>query len=133
MDVPFVSSGAISRSHYALVRKVETAQTPQQADQYILAEVDSIRSQLHRSTLTAVRAPFPSYCLLYSPDAQKQCKECLIILLYCTMNVASEGTLDLDFALRHAVNLAESGSTVQDKRIGEGHTRSEEAFILQLP
>lgn len=55
MDVPFVSSGAISRSHYALVRKVETAQTPQQADQYILAEVDSIHSQLSRSTLTAVR------------------------------------------------------------------------------
>ncbi|EPS95437.1 hypothetical protein FOMPIDRAFT_1038502 [Fomitopsis schrenkii] len=101
MDVPFVSSGAISRSHYALVRKVETAQTPQQADQYILAEVVAMQSQLSRSTLTA-----------------RQCKECLIMLLYCSTNVASEGAINLDFALHHAVNLAESGPTVQDKRIG---------------
>ncbi|KAH9833079.1 ARM repeat-containing protein [Rhodofomes roseus] len=74
MDVPFVSSGAISRSQYAL---------------------------LSRSTLTL-----------------KQCKESLILLLYCAMNVAVEGAVDLDFALYHAVNLAESGPTVQDKRIG---------------
>ncbi|KAH9930688.1 ARM repeat-containing protein [Fomitopsis serialis] len=101
MDVPFVSSGAISRSHYALVRKIETAQTSQLADQYIFAEVDLIHSQLSRSTLTL-----------------KQCRECLIILLYCAMNVATEGVVDLEFALYHAVNLAESGPTVQDKRIG---------------
>ncbi|KZT71326.1 ARM repeat-containing protein [Daedalea quercina L-15889] len=101
MDVPFVSSGAISRSHYALVRKIETAQTPQLADQYIFAEVDAIRTQLTRSTLTV-----------------KQCKECLILLLYCAMNVELEGLVNLDFALHHAVNLAESGPTVQDKRIG---------------
>lgn len=36
------------------------------------------------------------------------------------MNIASEGSMNLDFALHHAVNLAESGPTVQDKRIGEG-------------
>ncbi|KAI0729907.1 ARM repeat-containing protein [Fomitopsis betulina] len=101
MDVPFVSSGAISRSHYALVRKVETAQTLEQADQYILAEVESVHSRLSHSTLT-----------------HKQCKECLIILLYCSTNVASEGAINLDFALHHAINLAESGPTVQDKRIG---------------
>ena len=53
MDVPFSSSGAMSRAHYALVRKVETA-TPQAADQILLAEVHTIRGQLTRSTLTLV-------------------------------------------------------------------------------
>ena len=53
MDVPFSSSGAISRAHYALVRKIETA-TPQAADQILLAEVHTIRTQLARSTLTLV-------------------------------------------------------------------------------
>lgn len=53
MDVPFSSSGAMSRAHYALVRKIETA-TPQAADQILLAEVQSIQYQLTRSTLTLV-------------------------------------------------------------------------------
>ena len=53
MDVPFSSSGAMSRAHYALVRKIEAA-TPQAADQILLAEVHSIRNQLARSTLTLV-------------------------------------------------------------------------------
>lgn len=100
MDVPFISSGAISRAHYALVRKVETAPSPQVADQYLLDEVDAVRDQLARSTLTL-----------------KQCKEYLIILLYCTTTVHS-ADIDLDFALHHAITLAESGKIVQDKRIG---------------
>lgn len=53
MDVPFSSSGAMSRAHYALVRKIETA-TPQAADQILLAEVQSVQYQLTRSTLTLV-------------------------------------------------------------------------------
>lgn len=43
----------MSRAHYALVRKVESA-TPQATDQILLAEVHSIRNQLARSTLTLV-------------------------------------------------------------------------------
>ena len=53
MDVPFSSSGAMGRAHYALVRKVESA-TPQAADQILLAEVNSVQNQLMRSTLTLV-------------------------------------------------------------------------------
>ncbi|KAJ8474319.1 hypothetical protein ONZ51_g7305 [Trametes cubensis] len=100
MDVPFSSSGAMSRAHYALVRKIESA-TPQVADQLLLAEVQSIRHQLGRSTLTL-----------------KQCKECLILLLYCAMTVNPGVHVDLEFALPHAINLAEAGHTVQDKRTG---------------
>ncbi|PIL24211.1 hypothetical protein GSI_13964 [Ganoderma sinense ZZ0214-1] len=100
MDVPFSSSGAMSRAHYALVRKIETA-TPQAADQILLAEVHSIRAQLARSTLTL-----------------KQCKECLVLLLYCSMAVNPGVHVDLEFALPHAINLAEAGQRTQDKRTG---------------
>ncbi|TBU35735.1 ARM repeat-containing protein [Dichomitus squalens] len=100
MDVPFSSSGAMSRAHYALVRKVETA-TPQAADQILLAEVQTIRNQLTRSTLTL-----------------KQCKEYLVLLLYCSMAVNPGVHVDLEFALPHAINLAEAGQTIQDKRAG---------------
>ena len=46
MDVPFLSSGAMNRAHYALVRNVEDATSPPMADQYILEEVENIRSRL---------------------------------------------------------------------------------------
>lgn len=48
------------------------------------------------------------------------CKECLIVLLYI-YGAASPGFLPpgtFDFALTHALNLAEVGRTVEDKRIG---------------
>ncbi len=54
MDVPFISSGASSRRHYTLVRNVETAQSVQQADEYIFAEVRSIRSQFNDPGLSLV-------------------------------------------------------------------------------
>lgn len=50
MDVPFLSSGAMSRAHYALVRNVEDATSPPMADQYLLEEVENIRSRLSRPT-----------------------------------------------------------------------------------
>lgn len=55
MDVPFVSSGAMSRAHYALVRKVETATSPYAADMVLLAEVEAIQGRLLHSTLNLVR------------------------------------------------------------------------------
>lgn len=54
MDIPFSSSGALSRAHYALVRKVESAASPFEADQYLLAEVETMRDRLLRSTSTVV-------------------------------------------------------------------------------
>jgi AP-4 complex subunit epsilon-1 len=54
MDVPFISSGAISRGHYALVRKVESAESPQLADQYLVAEVRSTRQRLAHPALSLV-------------------------------------------------------------------------------
>ncbi|OCH93386.1 ARM repeat-containing protein [Obba rivulosa] len=101
MDVPFSASGAMSRAQYALVRKVESASSPQLADQLLLVEIDAIRERLSASALSLA-----------------QCKECLIMLLYCSMSVSSGTGADLEFALPHAVNLAEAGKTIQDKRTG---------------
>lgn len=41
--------------------------------------------------------------------------------MYCAMTITSGIVLNgqFDFALPHAVSLAEAGHTVQDKRIGE--------------
>ena len=55
MDVPFLSSGAMSRAHYALVRKVETATSPPIVDQIVLSEIETIRDRLRHSSLTQVR------------------------------------------------------------------------------
>lgn len=54
MEVPFVSSGAMSRAHYALVRKVELATSLQAADAVLLAEIEAIHYRLVHSTLTQV-------------------------------------------------------------------------------
>jgi AP-4 complex subunit epsilon-1 len=52
---------------------------------------------------------------------QKKSKEALIILLYCRMTATApifpEGAFE--FALPHALSLAEAGTTVEDKRTGE--------------
>lgn len=55
MDVPFISSGALNTIHYALVRNVEEAASLQEADTYLITEVDSIRERLAHPGLTTVR------------------------------------------------------------------------------
>jgi hypothetical protein len=57
MDVPFISSGAMSRAHYALVRKVEAANSPQLADRYLLAEIESLKLRFEDPGLSLVRFP----------------------------------------------------------------------------
>ncbi|KAI6125691.1 armadillo-type protein [Pisolithus croceorrhizus] len=101
MDVPFASSGAMSRAHYSLVRKVETAASVQAADRVVLDEINTIRSTLQQPYLPV-----------------KVCKESLVLLLYCAtaLNAAPPG--DLSFAYHHAMNLAELGGSILDKRIG---------------
>ena len=112
-----MSSGAMSRAHYALVRKVETAVSAQAADAVLYAEVEVIQHRLQTATLSLVRYICHSF-----DDShlflQKQIKEFLIILLYCCTAIDPETVLDVQFALPHAISLAEAGKTVQDKRIG---------------
>jgi len=77
MDVPFISSGALSRAHYVLVRKVELAQTPQQADDYLLEEVIALRDRLSRPGFSSVgptrslpRITFIEYPRLHRPSVE---------------------------------------------------------------
>lgn len=103
MDVPFHSSGAMSRAHYAIVHKVESASTVQSGDQHLFLEINSIQGQLSHPKLQL-----------------SHCKECLVLLLYCSMSV-SPGFLAQDafyFAFPRAIHLAEAGRKIDDKRIG---------------
>ncbi|KAG1829061.1 armadillo-type protein [Suillus variegatus] len=101
MDVTFINSGALSRAHYSLVRKVESAQSPQAADQIHLSEIDGIRRHFAVGGVSL-----------------KECREKLIILLYCAMNLTHVNPGELAFALPQAVNLAEMGRTLRDKQLG---------------
>ncbi|KAF8348155.1 armadillo-type protein [Amanita rubescens] len=102
MEVPFSSSGALSRRHYGLVRVVELSSSTQEANNILHAEIQAVRVDMARADLTFA-----------------QCMEYLIILLYCfnTIEIGfSPGSIA--FALPHAVNLAEAGKTIEQKRIG---------------
>ncbi|KAG2078780.1 ARM repeat-containing protein [Suillus decipiens] len=101
MDVTFTNSGALSRAHYSLVRKVESAQSPQAADQIYLSEIDSIRRHFAVGGVSL-----------------KECREKLVMLLYCSMNLTHVNPGKLTFALPQAVNLAEMGQTLRDKQLG---------------
>lgn len=64
---------------------------------------------------------------------QKQTKECLIMLLYCFTNLSTGGSLaNMDFALSRAVNLAEAGQTVQNRRTGNFLFCSTLIFISRI-
>jgi hypothetical protein len=54
MDVPFHSSGAISRAHYAIVRNLETAVSTQTADQHIFLEIKSLKDKLAYPNISTV-------------------------------------------------------------------------------
>lgn len=57
MDVPFLSSRALSRAHYALVRHVENASSLQAVDDILMVQVASIRKQFAGRPLSMVCAP----------------------------------------------------------------------------
>lgn len=85
MDVPFVSSGALNRTHYALVRHIESAPSPEMADSYILKEVDSIRSRLRHPAISLVRVgPHRPAVLLNTivPERNKRISHYPVILLH---------------------------------------------------
>ena len=54
MDAPFHSSGALSRRHYAIVKKVESATTTAAADQEIILEIKSLQNDIQDPRLSIV-------------------------------------------------------------------------------
>lgn len=55
MNVPFISSGALSRAHYALVRNIEESTSEAAANRSLESEVEAIRLQLAQPGLSLVR------------------------------------------------------------------------------
>lgn len=85
MDVPFISSGAMSRAHYALVRKVETATSIPAADQLLLTEIETIRERFAHTTLTEVSlACATRYAIIEScaVDADKRVSHIVTLLFH---------------------------------------------------
>lgn len=84
MDVPFISSGALSRAHYALVRKVELAQTPQQADDYLFEEVIALRDRLSRPGFSSVgpTRPFLRITFIECPRSLRPSAESISFFYY---------------------------------------------------
>ncbi|KAH9977107.1 armadillo-type protein [Lactifluus volemus] len=122
MQVPFISSGALSRVHYSLVRKVELAQTTQQADGYLLDQVVAVRERLSRPGFSSVG----SALLLSRKGFSLNIPDCLVpvsrmsypfaILFLSAVAGLPPGALE--FALPHAVNLAEAGASIEERRTG---------------
>jgi AP-4 complex subunit epsilon-1 len=55
MNVPFISSGALSRVHYSLVRNIEESTSEGAANRILESEVKSICLQLAQPGLSPVR------------------------------------------------------------------------------
>lgn len=56
MNVPFSSSGALSRRHYGLVRAAESSASIQEANNVLRAEMKAVQVDMARADLTLVSA-----------------------------------------------------------------------------
>jgi hypothetical protein len=68
MEMQLNTSGALSRSHYALVQRVEHAASPQEIDLVVLQEVTDVRHRLSKGGLTSVKLFGSGSCM--STDIQ---------------------------------------------------------------
>ncbi|KJD99639.1 hypothetical protein I311_06774 [Cryptococcus gattii NT-10] len=115
---PYLTSGASSRAHHALLAQLSHADSPQEEDRIIAHHVHQAKAVLQSTDLNTVR--FVTRCVEVwraDPCGQTRIAENLIVVLHCSMlrhNVDDE----LDFALIPALKLAESGKTIQERRIG---------------
>lgn len=118
MNVPFSSSGALSRRHYGLVRAAESSASVQEANNVLRAEMEAVQVDMARADLTLVNALSVHFWPLLT-FLQVKCMECLVVLLYCFNAIELFSPGSIAFAFPHAVNLAEAGKTVEQKRIGK--------------
>jgi hypothetical protein len=64
-------------------------------------------------------------------DLKARLAESMIVLLHIAM-IRHDTSTDLEFALVHALHLAESGQTIQEKRIGMSASQDYLALIRVL-
>ncbi|KAG8914483.1 hypothetical protein FRC02_004973 [Tulasnella sp. 418] len=105
MEVSFLASGAVNRTHFSLAQKVESASDPGVADEAIIHEIDAIRAKFDKPTFGPISSA---------------CRDWLLILLYCETSLTFELPRSdyLHFALPYAVQLAEGGKTLQNRYVG---------------
>jgi AP-4 complex subunit epsilon-1 len=94
----YLTSGASSRSHHALLTKLQIA-TKSEEDTILQEELLRCKSILENKASSAKAA------------------ETLIVVLHICMMVRSM-KIELEWALIAALQLAESGKTVKERRIG---------------
>ncbi|WWC87415.1 uncharacterized protein L201_002304 [Kwoniella dendrophila CBS 6074] len=97
---PYLTSGASSRAHHALLVKLHEATSPQEEDEIISKEIEKARDAL------SVRG-----------QSTSRISETLVILLHCVM-LRHRAEDNVDFALVSALQLAEGGQTIAERRIG---------------
>nr|XP_019047754.1 hypothetical protein I302_04371 [Kwoniella bestiolae CBS 10118]OCF26684.1 hypothetical protein I302_04371 [Kwoniella bestiolae CBS 10118] len=97
---PYLTSGASSRSHHGLLVKLNEAASNQEEDEIISGEIKKAREIL------SVRG-----------QSTSKVSDTLIILLHCLM-LRHRTDDDVDFALISALQLAEGGRTLAERKIG---------------
>ncbi|WVF70367.1 hypothetical protein IAT40_005157 [Kwoniella sp. CBS 6097] len=97
---PYLTSGASSRAHHALLVRLNKAGSTQEEDEIISKEVKRAREVL------SLRG-----------QSMGKIADTLIVLLHCSM-LRHRTDDDLEFALLYALQLAEGGRTIGERRIG---------------
>lgn len=132
MNSSYLLSPALSSSHFAFVNALEAATSSAQLSETCRTEVARIKARLAKGKLPTVRpplskspapSPLQAHLQLWTrPTSQSTVVEALVILmLIATVRADVTGGRrdDLDFAQIHALNLAEGGKTLQERRKGE--------------
>jgi len=113
---PYLTSGASSRSHHSLLVKLHEAKSDQEEDEILEKEIVRQKELMSAKGQSTVCSLYPF--LIHQTEVQARLSESLIVLLHVAM-LRHGTTTDLDFALVHALHLADSGRTIQEKRIGQ--------------
>jgi len=123
---PYLTSGASSRAHHALIVALNEAKSVQEEDAIVEREIRRAREVLS-SRGAMVRSPdftLPAGLARaqlatrekFTAKEKSKISETLVVLLHCSM---MGGTAHkLDWALMPALQLAEGGKTVDERRIG---------------
>lgn len=122
----YLTSGASSRAHHSLLVKLEGAASEQEDDDIIASELERCRQVIKGGTSSV--SILSSLVALQSSEeysgAEQQAKvaDTLVIVLHCTMlrRVGQGGAGGgEDWALVAALDLAERGRSLRERKMGE--------------
>jgi hypothetical protein len=131
MNTTYLLSSALSTTVYAAVSQIESATSAAEVDAVCRRELDRIRRRLDkgkgRTKDVSPRMPSSPSCscrriirLSGLPcPMQFDIIEAVVLLLFIENHrTAPVGTREVDFALVHALNLAEGGETLKNRSLG---------------